>query len=52
MSHAYTVCGIICAALLFGFALTGCQDGPAEKAGRKVDRAVQDAGDAVRKATK
>ena len=51
MSHAYTVIGVVCAALLFGLALTGCHEGPAEKAGRKVDRAVEKTGDAVRDAT-
>jgi hypothetical protein len=55
MSHAYnayTIAGIVCAALLFGLALTGCQEGPAEKAGRKIDRAAEKVGDAVRDATK
>ena len=51
MRHAYTVFGVVCAALLFGPALTGCQEGPAEKAGRKIDRAVEKTGDAVRDAT-
>jgi hypothetical protein len=51
MRHAYTVFGVVCAALLFGLALTGCHEGPAEKAGRKVDRAVEKTGDAVRDAT-
>jgi hypothetical protein len=47
MSHAYTVIGIFCAALLFG--LAACErEGPAEKAGRSVDRAVKDVGDAVK----
>ena len=51
MSHLYTVLGILCAALLFG--LAACErEGPAEKAGRSVDRAVNKAGDAVRDATK
>ncbi len=52
MSHAYTVFGVVCAALLFGLAVTGCSEGPAEKAGRKIDRAVDHAGDAVRDATR
>ena len=52
MSHAYTVFGVVCAALLFGLALTGCSEGPAEKAGRKIDRAADKVGDAVRDATK
>jgi hypothetical protein len=48
MSHAYTVFGIFCAALLIGLA-TGCErDGPAERAGEKLDRAVKDAGDALK----
>ena len=51
MSHAYTVFGVICAAVLFSLALTGCHEGPAEKAGRKIDRAVEKTGDAVRDAT-
>lgn len=47
MSHAYTIIGIFCAALLFG--LAACErEGPAEKAGRSVDRAVKDVGDAVK----
>jgi hypothetical protein len=52
MSHAYTVFGVVCAALLFGLALPGCSEGPAEKAGRKIDRAAEKVGDAVRDATK
>jgi hypothetical protein len=52
MSHAYTVIGIVCAALLLGLSTSGCHEGPAEKAGRSVDRAVDKAGDAVRDATK
>jgi hypothetical protein len=51
MRNAYTVFGVVCAALLFGLALTGCSEGPAEKAGRKVDRAVEKTGDAIRDAT-
>ena len=48
MSHAYTVIGILCAALLFG--LAACErEGPMEKAGRSVDRAAQDVRDAVKK---
>ena len=51
MSHAYTILGIFCAVLLFG--LAACErEGPMEKAGRSVDRAVDKAGDAVRDATK
>jgi hypothetical protein len=47
MSHAYTVLGILCAALLFG--LAACErEGPAEKAGRSVDRAAKDVGDALK----
>jgi hypothetical protein len=52
MRNAYTVFGVVCAALLFGLAVTGCSEGPAEKAGRKIDRAVEKTGDAVRDATK
>jgi hypothetical protein len=52
MSQAYTVIGIVCAALLLGLSTSGCHEGPAEKAGRSVDRAVENAGDAVRDATK
>jgi len=48
MSHAYTVIGTLCAALLFG--LAACErEGPAEKAGRSVERAVENVGDALRK---
>jgi hypothetical protein len=50
MSHAYTVIGVVCAALLFGLALTGCErEGPMEKAGRSVDRAAKDVRDSVKK---
>jgi hypothetical protein len=52
MSHAYTVIGIVCAALLLGLSTSGCHEGPAEKAGRSVDRAVEKTGDAVRDATR
>ena len=52
MRNAYTVFGVVCAALLFGLAVSGCSEGPAEKAGRKIDRAVDKTGDAVRDATK
>jgi hypothetical protein len=52
MRNAYTVFGVVCAALLFGLAVTGCSEGPAEKAGRKIDRAVDKTGDAVRDATR
>jgi hypothetical protein len=45
MKHAYTIIGILCAALLLG--LAACErEGPAEKAGRNLDeagRAVRDA---------
>ena len=48
MSYAYTVIGIVCAALLFG--LAACErEGPMEKAGRSVDRAAKDVRDAVKK---
>jgi hypothetical protein len=48
MRNAYTVIGILCAALLFG--LAACErEGPAEKAGRSLDRAVKDVGDALKK---
>jgi hypothetical protein len=51
MSNVYTVLGILCAALLFG--LAACErEGPAEKAGRSVDRAAKDIGDAVKDAVK
>jgi len=48
MNNAYTILGIFCAVLLFG--LAACErEGPAEKAGRSVDRAAKDVRDAVRK---
>jgi hypothetical protein len=48
MSHAYTILGALCAALLLG--LAACErEGPAEKAGRSVDRAAKDVGDAFKK---
>jgi hypothetical protein len=48
MSHAYTVIGLLCAALLFG--LAACErEGPGEKAGRSIDRAAKDVRDAVKK---
>jgi hypothetical protein len=51
MSNVYTVLGNLCAALLFG--LAACErEGPAEKAGRSVDRAAKDIGDAVKDAVK
>lgn len=51
MTNAYTLLGILCLFLLFG--LAACErQGPAEKAGEKIDRAVEDARDAVRDATK
>jgi len=47
MSHAYTILGAVCAVLLFG--LAACErEGPAEKTGRSVDRAVKDVGDALK----
>ena len=47
MSHAYTIIGILCAALLLG--LAACErEGPAEKAGRAVDEAARDVRDAVK----
>jgi hypothetical protein len=49
MSHAYTIIGTLCAVLLFG--LAACErEGPAEKAGRSVDRAVDKAGKQIEKA--
>jgi hypothetical protein len=48
MSHPYTLLGIVCAVLLLG--LAACErEGPAEKAGRNLDRAVKDAGDALKR---
>jgi hypothetical protein len=48
MTHAYTVIGIVCVLLLFG--LAACErEGPAEKAGESIDRAVKDARDALKK---
>jgi hypothetical protein len=32
----------IMAALVVGLCLTGCEQGPAEKAGKKIDKAVDD----------
>jgi hypothetical protein len=47
MSHAYTIIGILCAALLFG--LAACErEGPAEKAGRSLDNAAKEVRDAVK----
>jgi hypothetical protein len=47
MSHLYTALGILCAVLLFG--LAACErEGPVEKAGRSVDRAAKDVGDALK----
>ena len=47
MSHAYTILGIICAVLLFG--LAACErEGPAERAGRDLDRAATDVRDAIK----
>jgi hypothetical protein len=48
MSHAYTILGTLCAVLLFG--LAACERGPAEKAGRELDRAVDKAGRQIEKA--
>jgi hypothetical protein len=49
MSHTYTIIGTLCAVLLFG--LAACErEGPAEKAGRNVDRAVDKAGKQIEKA--
>jgi hypothetical protein len=49
MNHAYTMIGALCAVLLFG--LAACErEGPAEKAGRSVDRAVDKAGKQIEKA--
>lgn len=48
MSHAYTILGIFCAVLLFG--LAACErEGPAERAGRDLDRAAKDVRDAIKK---
>jgi hypothetical protein len=47
MNNAYTVIGLLCAALLFG--LAACErEGPMEKAGRNVDQAAKDVRDAVK----
>jgi hypothetical protein len=47
MNRAYTIIGILCAALLFG--LAACErEGPAEKAGRALDKAAKDIGDAAK----
>lgn len=49
MSHAYTILGTLCVVLLFG--LAACErEGPVEKAGRSVDRAVDKAGKQIEKA--
>jgi hypothetical protein len=48
MNNAYTMIGALCAVLLFG--LAACERGPAEKAGRSVDRAVDKAGKQIEKA--
>lgn len=37
--------------LSFSFLLVGCNDGPAENAGEKIDKAVEDTSDAVKDAT-
>jgi hypothetical protein len=49
MSHTYTIIGAMCAALLFGLAACD-RGGPAEKAGRELDRAVDKAGKQIEKA--
>ena len=47
MNHAYTLLGILCVLLLLG--LAACErEGPAEKAGRAVDKAAKDVRDAVK----
>ena len=47
MSNAYTVIGILCAALLLS--LAACErEGPAEKAGRALDEAARDVRDAAK----
>lgn len=38
-------------ALTFAVALTACEKGPAEKAGEKIDNAVESAGDKIEDAT-
>ena len=51
---------VLIAAMLFGLTLSACQkEGPAEKAGKEIDKAAKDlgqsmekAGDAVKEATK
>jgi hypothetical protein len=51
MSYAYTILGALCAALLFG--LAACErQGPAEKAGRSIDRTVEKAGERIEDAAK
>jgi hypothetical protein len=51
MNPVVTLLGILCAALLFG--LAACErEGPAEKAGRSIDRAAKDVGDAVKDAAR
>ena len=51
MNPVITLLGILCAALLFG--LAACErEGPAEKAGRSIDRAAKDVSDAVKDAAK
>jgi hypothetical protein len=48
MTHSYTLLGIVCLVLLLG--LAACEKkGPAEKAGESIDRAVRDAGEALKK---
>ena len=43
---------LIVSVLLGGLAVTGCNKGPAEKAGEKIDKAVEKTGDAVKDAVK
>lgn len=46
--HMFKTLAVALCASLSLMALTGCeQEGPAEKAGKDVDQAVEDAGDAV-----
>jgi hypothetical protein len=51
MNPVVTLLGILCAALLFG--LAACErEGPAEKAGRSIDRAAKDVRDSVKDAVR
>lgn len=47
MTHSYTLIGIVCLVLLLGLAACD-REGPAEKAGENIDRAVEDARDAIK----